>query len=160
MYAKFLIVVIGISVLTSCGFKLRGSYDLPHSIRTLHITESAQFNPLIKVVETRLKQNNVTIIDKFNQQTSVLTIMPEQFQRQTLSLLPNGQIAEYKLVYLVNYQLQQPNKTPLSFRFELTREFQDDPNNALAKERERELILSELRVMASDRILSQLNSVQ
>ncbi|MDC2888054.1 LPS assembly lipoprotein LptE [Psychrosphaera sp. G1-22] len=100
------------------------------------------------------------LVKKKTANIAELRILPEQFQRKTLSLFPNGQVAEYELIYLVRYQVQKPNKEPLSFNFELSREFQDDPNNALAKERERQLILSELRVLASDRILSQLMMIQ
>jgi LPS-assembly lipoprotein len=156
---RFITFCSALLILTACGFQLRGSYDLPDSLQTLYVAQSKQFNPLIRTVKIRLKQNNVNVVETYSETISALLIQPEKFQRQTLSLLPNGQIAEYKLVYQVEFVLQQPGKNDQKFRFELTREFQDDPNNALAKERERELILSELRVMASDRILSQLNSV-
>jgi LPS-assembly lipoprotein len=144
---------------SSCGFKLKGHYYLPDSLQTLYLTSSKKFSPLAKQVKIRLSQNKVTLLPKFNVNNAELKILPEQFQRRTLSLFPNGQVAEYELIYQVEFEVRLPNKPTQHFSFELTREFQDDPNNALGKERERQLILSELRVLASDRIMSQLNGI-
>ncbi|MBU2881336.1 hypothetical protein KO525_03470 [Psychrosphaera sp. B3R10] len=155
-----LIIVVICSSLNGCGFRLKGHYYLPDSLKKIHLSSDNKFSPLAKQVERRLTQNQVDLVKKKTANIAELRILPEQFQRKTLSLFPNGQVAEYELIYLVRYQVQKPNKEPLSFNFELSREFQDDPNNALAKERERQLILSELRVLASDRILSQLMMIQ
>lgn len=155
-----LISILILSLLNGCGFRLKGQYYLPDSLQKIHLSSVNKFSPLTKQVENRLTQNQVDLIKKHAPNIAELRILPEQFQRKTLSLFPNGQVAEYELIYLVRYQVTKPNQEPLLFNFELSREFQDDPNNALAKERERQLILSELRVLASDRILSQLMMIQ
>lgn len=43
------------------------------------------------------------------------------------------------------------------FEFQLTREYQDDPDQVLAKSRELDLILAEMRRQAADRIIRQLS---
>ncbi len=148
------------SVMQGCGFKLKGQYYLPDSLKSVYVYSEKRFNPVLSQVKTRLKQNNVYVLSKINEQKAQLKLLPESFQRRTLSLFPNGQVAEYELIYIVKYQVFLPNKSPQNFSVELSREFQDDPNNALAKERERALILSELRVIASDRIMAQLIMVK
>mgnify|MGYP000427210199 CR=1 FL=1 len=153
----FLFLSLG---LTSCGFKLKGQYYLPESLKTLHLSSEKKFSPLAKQVKLRLSQNQIRLVNKSEPDVAELYILPEQFQRRTLSLFPNGQVAEYELIYQVRYRVRKPGEESVSFEFELSREFRDDPNNALAKERERQLILNELRVMASDRILAQLTSLQ
>lgn len=155
-----LLVVLMSQSMTSCGFRLKGQYYLPESLQKIHLSSENRFSPLKKQVEKRLMQNQVALYKYPKADIAELRILPEQFQRKTLSLFPNGQVAEYELIYMVRYQVFKPNKEPLNFNFELSREFQDDPNNALAKERERQLILAELRVLASDRILSQLMMIQ
>lgn len=151
---KFLLsILILLPLLSSCGFKLKGQYYLPDNLKTLHLTSSKKFSPLKKQLKHALKMNQVSLTD-----TALVTlhIHPEQFQRRTLSLFANGQVAEYELIYIVKFELinEQGQVTP--YQFELSREFQDDPNNPIAKDRERELILNELRRTASERILSQL----
>jgi LPS-assembly lipoprotein len=152
--------ILSVLFSSSCGFKLKGHYYLPESLQTLYLTSTKKFSPLAKQVKIRLSQHKVVLLPKFNAKNAELKILPEQFQRRTLSLFPNGQVAEYELIYQVEFEVRLPNKPAQYFSFELNREFQDDPNNALGKERERELILSELRVLASDRIMSQLNGIK
>ena len=159
-FQTFFIILAISSIVSSCGFRLKGQYYLPESLQVLYVTADKRFSPLAKQVKLRLKQNDVSVIEKDIEGVSELKILPEQFQRRTLSLFPNGQVAEYELLYQIKFQLYEPNKDVQEFSVELSREFQDDPTNALAKQKERELILSELRVMASDRILMQLNTVQ
>ena len=159
-FSKVIFVVSTLLLLSGCGFKLKGQYYLPESLKTLYVSSEQKFNPLLKQVKARLKQNQVNVIERYQQNAAELKLLPESFQRRTLSLFPNGQIAEYELLYYANFVIFRPNGESQSFTVELSREFQDDPNNALAKERERALILNELRVIASDRILAQLMMLQ
>ena len=159
---KLVLLCLSIAILTTsgCGFRLKGQYYLPESLQILHVSASKKFSPLAKQVKLRLAQNQIQLMSDPSQDVAELKILPEKFQRRTLSLFPNGQVAEYELIYQVEFAVIKPKQEALHFEFELSREFQDDPNNALAKERERQLILKELRVMASDRILAQLMSIQ
>ena len=54
-----------------------------------------------------------------------------------------------------------PNSPPKwqTFNFELNRDYQDNPNIALAKSRELALLLSEMRKVAADKILRDLASI-
>lgn len=146
-------------MLNACGFSLKGHYYLDDSLRTIYLSSEKRFSPLAKTLKERLIKNQVTVLDKFSEQNAQIHILPESFQRRTLSLFPNGQVAEYELIYVARFVLNRPTMQSQSFSVELRREFRDDPNNALAKERERSLILDELRVMASERILAQLNQL-
>ena len=152
--------LIILTLLSSCGFRLKGQYYLPETLQIIYLSSEKKFSPLTKQVELRLLQNQVKLTDSLNATTSELRVLRESFQRRSLSLFPNGQVAEYELIYVANFELRQPKKEAQKFAIELSREFQDDPNNALAKQKERELILKELRVIASDRLLAQLNTVQ
>ncbi len=149
-----------VTLLQACGFHLKGQYYLPDNLQTLHLTSVKAHSQVLKELKSRLVHNNVVLVDEAQEQVTELRILPEQFQRRTLSLFPNGQLAEYELLYKVSIEVLQPNAKVQSFDIELSREFQDDPNNALAKQRERDLILSELRVLAAERILAQLNTIQ
>lgn len=155
-----LLLVTTVSILASCGFHLKGQYYLPADLKQLYISSEKSYSPLKTKLKQRLEQNQVTILKAQEANKAELRVLPERFQRKTLSLFPNGQVAEYELIYEVRYQVRQVGKEPQTFSFELSREFEDDPNASLAKERERALILDELRVMASDRILSQLIMLQ
>jgi LPS-assembly lipoprotein len=158
--AAFLLLIISSLLVTSCGFRLKGQYHITEELKTLHVSSQKMFSPLVKELTSRLQQNQVTVLDDFSVNHASIKLLPEQFQRRTLSLFPNGQVAEYELIYKVRYEVTKTGKEPQKFEFEISREFQDDPNNALAKERERQLLLSELRRVAADRIVSQLTTIQ
>lgn len=157
---KLTLLLTVLALVQSCGFRLKGQYYLPESLQTVHLTSVKKHSPVVRELAAQLKHNKVKLIEHSDSKVTQLNILPEQFQRRTLSLFPNGQLAEYELLYKVTVEVFQPGKDSQSFDIELGREFQDDPNNALAKQRERELILSELRKLAATRILAQLNTIQ
>ena len=77
-----------------------------------------------------------------------------------MSLFSYGQVAEYELIYSVHYQVRFTGEDAQDFRFELYRDYQDDPNLALAKSRELSLLLNEMRTAAADKILRDLARIQ
>ena len=157
---KLFLLLCLVSLIQACGFRLKGQYYLPENLQTLYVSSVKAHSPIMRELKTQLTHNNVKLVKQSDVELTELRVLPEQFQRRTLSLFPNGQLAEYELLYQVSVEVLQPNAQPQRFDIELGREFQDDPNNALAKQRERELILSELRKIAASRILAQLNTIQ
>ncbi len=141
-------------LLSSCGFQLRG--DLPLSHFPAMYIQSERHSELAALVSNQLSYNKVQLLDSYQPQAPVLQLLTDSLERRTLSLFPNGQVAEYELIYKVRYQLTMPDGEPQPYQFELYRDYQDDPNQALAKAKELELMLGELRQQAANRILRQL----
>jgi LPS-assembly lipoprotein len=76
--------------------------------------------------------------------------------RRLLSVFSTGQVAEYELIYAVNYMLHFADMKPQNYTFTLIREYQDDPRQVLAKTRELNLVLNELRQEAAATIYQRL----
>jgi len=148
------------AMMTGCGFKFRGNYLLAPELQSLYISSDDRHGELTRLVKQHLKINQVKLVKNFSDATPELRILPDKLDRRTLSVFPNGQVAEYELIYTVRYQLRIANQEPQSFSFELYRDYQDDPNIALAKSRELSLMLSEMRKAAADRILRDMASIQ
>ena len=152
----------------SCGFKLRGEYLLPTELQTLKVTSVDKYGELTRLVKQHLIINQVNLIATTNNKSTEastqivpeLHILKDSLDRRTLSVFPNGQVAEYELIYTVKYQLLIAGKPAQNFEFELNRDYQDDPDFALAKSRELNLLLSEMRQVAADRILRAMASIQ
>ncbi|MEO3878243.1 LPS-assembly lipoprotein LptE [Rheinheimera fenheensis] len=153
-----LLMVLAALLLSSCGFKLRG--DLPLSHFPAIYVQSERHSELADLVKARFSYNKVTLLDSYQQDAPVLELVKDSLERRTLSLFPNGQVAEYELIYKVQYRLTMPNAEAQPYQFELYRDYQDDPNQALAKAKELELLLGELRQQAANRILRQLSRLQ
>lgn len=162
----FLVLVIVVLNLNACGFKLRGSQALPDTLTQVAINAPLQYSPLSRALQQRLPVyqlsgviNPTESVDKATfEQTVIVQLQPEQFERRLLSIFETGQVAEYELVYTVNYTVVFPNKMPVVNSFTVNREYQDDPNQVLAKSRELDLVLNDLRAESADRLIRLLSS--
>ena len=85
-------------------------------------------------------------------------MLSDQLERRTLSLFESGQVAEYELLYRVNYQVIRNGELIIEDTIEVARDYQDDPNFALAKTREREMLVAEMRDDAARRLVRQMIS--
>jgi len=164
-YKRLIIAFTLTSLLTACGFHLRGDYLLSDELQTLYVSSSDVHGELTRLVKQHLSRNQVKVLKHRSSQAPELRIISDKLDRRTLSVFTNGQVAEYELIYAVHYQLRfgsikgGQNEEPQDFRFELNRDYQDDPNFALAKSRELSLLLSEMRQSAADKILRDLARV-
>jgi LPS-assembly lipoprotein len=159
-FKRLTIMLTLVSLLSACGFHLRGDYLLNDELQTLYVTSSDVHGELTRLVKQHLTHNQVKVLKYKNSQVPELRIMSDTLDRRTLSVFQNGQVAEYELIYAVHYQLRFTDEEPQDFRFELNRDYQDDPSLALAKSRELSLLLSEMRVSAADKILRDMARIQ
>jgi LPS-assembly lipoprotein len=146
--------------LSSCGFHLRGDYLVSPQLQTLHLSSVDKFGELTRQVKQHLSLNKIKLVASARQGVPQLRLLKDSLNRRTLSVFPNGQVAEYELIYTVRYQLAFAADDVRSFEFELNRDYQDDPNTALAKSRELDLMLSEMRAEAANRILRDLSTIK
>ncbi|WP_369812388.1 LPS-assembly lipoprotein LptE [Alkalimonas delamerensis] len=140
--------------LSGCGFQLRG--QLPLQLFDGVYLEAERHSELAAILRQRLQSHQITLLSQPAKDSPSVVLLRDSLERRTLSLFPNGQVAEYELIYQVQYRIQLPDEDAHYFEFELFRDYQDDPNRALAKARELELMLAELREQAAQRILRQL----
>jgi LPS-assembly lipoprotein len=154
------ITLLATSILSACGFQLRGDYLLDDELQTLYLSSSDVHGELTRLLKVHLTRNQVNVLSRSSVDVPELKIVSDKLDRRTLSLSPKGQVAEYELIYSVHYQLRFTGEDAIDYRFELYRDYQDDPNFALAKSRELSLLLSEMRTSAADRILRDMARVK
>jgi LPS-assembly lipoprotein len=159
-FSYVLFVVILSMLLNGCGFKLRGDYLLPDELKILYVSSTDKHGELTRIVKQHLKVNKVNVVEQFAVDIPELRVLKDSLDRRTLSVFPNGQVAAYELIYTVSYQLRFSNEDSQTQSFEFNRDYQDNPNIALAKSRELTLMLSEMRKEAADKILRSLSTIQ
>ena len=161
-----------------CGFKLRGDYGLPSGIQQLQLLAAQKNTPLHRTLSKQLKRFNIKVWDNTasvsqideriderideqidGQIDAIIYLASDRLERRLLSLFSTGQVAEYELVYTIKYQIQFPAQAPQQIEFDVTREYQDDPDAVLAKSRELDLIQNEMRQEAANRIIRQIASL-
>ena len=157
---RVMLVLLTSSLLTACGFHLRGNYLIDDDLQTLYLTSTDIHGELTRLVKLTLVRNQIEVLKRAKQDVPELRIVTDKLDRRTLSVFSNGQVAEYELIYSVSYQVRFQGEDARDFRFELYRDYQDDPNRALAKSRELSLLLSELRTNAAEKILRDLATIQ
>lgn len=153
-----LALVLMCFVLSSCGFHLKKASSLPDNLKTLTLKGDDEKSSLFLNLKKELKASNVELTPSAKN-VAQLYLRKESIERQTLSLFQNGQVAEYELAYGVSYVVKRPGEKAIEKRFELYRNYQDDPDHALAKAKELELLISEIRQQASSRIVRELSQL-
>ncbi|MEP1449204.1 MAG: LPS assembly lipoprotein LptE [Paraglaciecola sp.] len=151
--------------IAGCGFKLRGDYGLPVGIEQLQLLALQKNTPLYRVLWKQLQGYKIDVLDNTasgaqleSEIDAIVYLTSDKLERRLLSLFSTGQVAEYELVYTIKYQVQFPSEDPQEMEFDVTREYQDDPDAVLAKSRELDLIQNEMRQEAANRIIRQIAS--
>ena len=160
---SYTIVSLCLVALSGCGFHLRHAPSLPDNINSIVINSARAHAPLGHALRARLTvyglngtyaQTHATELDD----AISIYLLPEKLERRLLSVYASGQVAEYELLYNVRYRVQFPNQQAIVANFEVVRDYQDDPDQVLAKSRELELVLDEMRSEAADIIIRRLSS--
>tara|TARA_B100000700_G_scaffold88342_1_gene99543 strand:+ start:8234 stop:8737 length:504 start_codon:yes stop_codon:yes gene_type:complete len=153
-----LLSLLMLSGLNGCSFQLRDSYQLPTNLQAVRL-DSIDSLELEASLTQRLLTAGIQVVDASTRSsTTVIRVLSDRLERRTLSLFESGQVAEYELIYQINYQVVREGQTEYDGQVEVARDYQDDPNFALAKTRERELLVSEMRDEATRRLVRQLIS--
>ena len=157
-FLSVLIATLLSLVLSSCGFRLKGDYQLPASLLNLELQSPDTHSELSRLVRHQLQRYQVTISKQKN--IPILRLGKDKFERGTLSLFASGQVAEYELIYSVKYQLVIKDSDVKDFELTIRRDYLDDPQSAQAKSRERAQLLREIRNEAAQKIVYQLSQIQ
>ncbi|BED88645.1 MULTISPECIES: LPS-assembly lipoprotein LptE [unclassified Pseudoalteromonas] len=157
-FKNTLALVLMCFVLSSCGFHLKKASSLPDNLKMLTLKGDDEKSSLFLNLKKELKASNVELTPSAKN-VAQLYLRKESIERQTLSLFQNGQVAEYELAYGVSYVVKRPGEKAIEKRFELYRNYQDDPDHALAKAKELEMLISEIRKQASRRIVRELSQL-
>ncbi len=157
MWSKRVVLLISIiALLSACGFTLRGQ-QIPQSLLShLTLESTAQHSGLHQSTQAFFEQQGLAAIDNNGNIDNTMVLEPENIERRLLSVFSTGQVAEYELIYNVRYSLSIGEQPPIFYEFVLTREYQDDPRQVLAKTRELNLVLNELRQEAARTIYQRL----
>lgn len=157
------VAVISLCLLVAaCGFTLRGSQQLPAHIEQVEVRSLSAHDPQARALANRLSIYQLGYTRAADtarlSNTVILELKPENLNRRLLSVFPTGQVAEYELIYRVDYRVTFPGQDAITTSVEVLREYQDDPDQVLAKSRELDLILEEMRDDAADRIIRLMGS--
>ena len=153
-------VLFALAALGGCGFTLRGSVDLPPALQTMQLESPVPDSEIVREVRRMLRNNEVTLTDAPGATTYRLGIGGEQASERVLSVNANARAGEYELTTSVAVQLRRGTDVLGTETLSVSRVYLADPENAVAKNEEAELIRDEMRRELAQQILRRLQSLQ
>ncbi|MBA3988060.1 LPS assembly lipoprotein LptE [Aliidiomarina maris] len=148
---KVFSVVITLLALAACGFQLRGSYQIPAQLAQVSLEAPAR-SEIASRLRDEFDRYDIQVVAR-GQDITHIELLEDSLDRRVLSLLISGQVAEYELIYTVPVRVHTANGDIQLQDIQVLRDYQEDPNFALAKTRELELLVNEMRSDAVHRIM-------
>ena len=157
--SRVVAVLLLTALLTGCGFTLRGTVDLPDALQTLQLESPSPDSELVREVRRMLRNNEVTLVDDAPATAWSLGVGSEQASERVLSVNANARAGEYELTSSVAVQLRRGTEILGPETLTVSRVYLADPENAVAKNEEAELIRTEMRRELAQQILRRLQSL-
>ncbi|MGF2855866.1 LPS assembly lipoprotein LptE [Vibrio anguillarum] len=152
---KLSLIVIMSSLLSACGFHLRGDYSVPEELNRVSVTSYDQYSTFTRMVKNQLRMSDIEIVSP-SETVPNIHLIGESVGERTLSLYQNTRAAEKKLTFKASYRVTLPELGMKTFSTSVTRSYLDNPLTALAKSVERDMIEDEMRKLAATQILRQM----
>jgi len=158
-FLKLSLVFLSATLLSACGFHLRGDYDVPDELSKLSITSYDQYSSFTRIVTRQLRMNEIEIVQPADDVPNV-HLISEGISERTLSLYQTTRAAEKELTFLASYRVTVPDIGTKTFSTSVTRSYLDNPLTALAKSVERDMIEGEMRKLAATQIVRQMGRLK
>jgi len=184
---KPVIVTCLISLLVSCGFRLRGDVETPPQLKNVYIAGVAEYAELNQELRRTLLRSGSVITASEGSAESIIRITNEVMKKRVLSVDAQGRAAEYELNYIFSFTVvsgsvdagsivignettvtnksgQAKGKEPAdnilvpAQEVNLTRDFRFDPDNVLATDAQEKKIRLDMVRFAVSQMLRRIRS--
>ncbi|MDE1308954.1 LPS assembly lipoprotein LptE [Vibrio aestuarianus] len=152
---KLISVLALTTLLSACGFHLRGDYSVPEELHRMSLTSYDQYSTFTRMVKNQLRVTEIELVSPAKDVPN-LHLLSEGVGERTLSLYQNTRAAEKELTFNTSYRVTVPDVGTKVFSTSVTRSYLDNPLTALAKSVERDMIEDEMRKVAASQILRQM----
>lgn len=152
---KMTAVILSASLLSACGFHLRGDYSIPDELETMSLTSYDQYSSFTRMMKGQLRMSEIDVVAPAENVPN-LHLIGEGVGERTLSLYQNTRAAEKELTFRASYRVTLPELGSRTFSTSVTRSYLDNPLTALAKSVERDMIEDEMRKLAASQIIRQM----
>ena len=149
-------------MLVSCGFHLRGSVELPETVKHVAVDDGDTASEIATSLKIQLTRNGIKPLQNVDEAKLVIEIYRELFQRRVLTVSSAGQVQEFELTYTVNYSIKNKdniNASLVNQGLSLRRDLRFDPNEVLGKTSEEVRLRQDMLNAAAEQILRRLPNV-
>ena len=152
------LMVMGLATLLSaCGFQLRGTGDVQFALNELNVSARNAHGETVKDVRDVLQNNGVRVYPGAPYQ---LVLSNEQENRRTASFTSAARTAEYELTSTLDYEIRgSKNLLLLSDTVEAQDYYTQDGNNLIGGDQEAAQVRSEMRRELIQQLVQRLQQV-
>lgn len=153
---RSVLVALSLPLLTSCGFKLRGQFNMPEGLSPMSIQGGDV--DLNEALANGIRQNNITVVQD-ETDAAVLRITRSEFERKVRTTDSNGLATGYTYRYEVEFEIEDNEGTLLRRNQEILqiRSVDYDPSEQLQVEEEEEFLKEEMEQEITLQILRRMS---
>ncbi len=136
-----------VTLLSACGFHLRGDVTLDARLNKLHIVGADAYDPLIRELTQTLMASGASVVSDAGQATAELHILKNSSSRRVLSVSSAGKVREYELFQTLEFKVRDTAGRELLApqHLELTRAYLFDKEDVLGKSSEEATLRRDMR---------------
>lgn len=152
------LLVIGLATLLSaCGFQLRGTGDVQFALKELDVSARNAYGDTIKDVRDVLQNNDVRVYPGAPYR---LVLSNEQEDRRAASFTSSARTAEYQLNKTLDYEIRgSKDLLLLSDKLEAQRFYTQDGNNLIGGDQEAAQIRQEMNRELIQQLVQRLQQI-
>ena len=157
---KQLTCLIGLLILSGCGFELQNTGNLNEKIDSVYIQTIDPYSSFFRSIKDSLRNSGVMISDKRDEASYVLVIKQDISSDRILSISAKNTPMEYEIAYQVVWSLFKGNQEIISDTKHIeTQDYSFDQNQLLGKRKEAEYLKESLAEKISNGVLLKLGSI-
>lgn len=148
-----------VTLLSACGFHLRGQVDLPVGLRILNLDAQAAETMTQNLLRQSMLSNGVTLSQDA---PYTLKIISESGNRRVLSVTSNAKASEYELTQNLSFKLLDANGEAVSEELNITsyRTLQYDADAEIGKAQEEANLRREMKQNNAYNVLIRLKAIK
>ncbi len=161
LFGFTLLLAVSVLTLEGCGFRMRGSVDVPINMPTTFVQGADKYRGITPTIKRILRSSGVQLTENPKQAELIIKIYGEKQTRRVLSVgASNAKVREYELNYQVDFGLDRGGKTLVDKQtISLVRDFTFDETAVIAKQNEENMLYKDMQSNAIRQLLQRVQII-